>query len=168
MALTLAGYSGQITLIDQGGNRAQKIYDLKSATFAEALADLQAILALLEPITDARVEGYTVNTNFREDAFSYPTGGTQVENIAELVLVLEAGIDKTAVHRIPAPSDGIFQASAGKGYNIVDINDAQLAAYIEGVFTTTDGVAYISDGETVQDLGSIRAGKRIHRASRKG
>lgn len=168
MALVASGFEGSITLVDTGGNRSRKEYSLRAATYTEALADLQAILALLMAITDAVVEKYRVVTVYSEDAFAYPTGNVQVENIAEVVLLLSTGVGKTATHQIPAPIAGIFQSAAGKGYNVVDVSDSGLFAYIDGTFSATDGVAYISDGETVTDLAAIQSGKRVHRASRRG
>lgn len=169
MAISLLGYKGVITLVDQGGNPAHKVYNLREPTVAaDALADLVAIAALLDPITSANIRNYTLHTLYYEDAFGFPTGGVQIENIAELTVLLSAGLNKTAQIQIPAPVDGLFVASAGKGYNTVDIGDSALFAYVDGVYGETGGLAYISDGEMVADLAGIQSGKRVHRRSRKG
>jgi len=167
MALALAGYRGSITLIDQGANQSIKEYDLREATvYADALTDLQTIAGLLAPTTDAAVRGYSLTTLYLESAFSLPTGGVQIENIAELVLNIAGQPLKSARAQIPAPADTIFQSSSGKGYNIVDPSGA-VYAYVNGVWGPT-GVAYISDGEQTPSLNPVRSGKRIHRASRNG
>jgi hypothetical protein len=167
MAIVLGGYSGIVTLVDQGANTVHKKYDLREPTvYADALADLQTIVGLLTPITDAVVRGYVVHAHYVEDTFAYPTGGTQIENLAEFVLRLDTDEYKTAIHTVPAPDDDIFINSAGPGYNTVDPT-GDVYAYINGVFGPT-GVAYISDGETTPTSGVILSGKRVHRASRKG
>lgn len=168
MALVLSGFTGVVTLVDQGGKVVRKEYELReAATYATALADLQTIVSLLDPITNAAIRGYSIRTEYEDDAFAFPTGGVEVENVAQLIVALETE-NKYEKIFIPAPIDGIFLASFGKGYDVVDVGDAALFAYVDGVYSTTDGVAYISDGETVKDLAAIQSGKRIHRASNLG
>jgi hypothetical protein len=170
MALVFSRYEGVIHLRDRGGNHAFKEYDLREATLhADALADLAAIVALLDPITNAAVQGYTVRTVYEEDAFAFPTGDSQVENIARVVALIDgAEVGKTVNIEIPAPVDGIFMGSAGKPYNIVDVGDSALFAYTDGVYATTGGLAYISDGETIADTNALVSGKRIHKKSKNG
>jgi len=166
MALVLTGYRGSIKLMDQGANHSTKEYDLREqVVYADAFADLQTIAGLIAPITDAAVQMYSLTTMYVDDAFALPTGGVQIENIAELVLNIAGQPLKTARAQIPAPADAIFQASTGRGYNIVDTGDVY--AYVNGVWGPT-GVAYISDGEQTPSLNPTRSGKRIHRASRNG
>lgn len=169
MALAFAGFVATVILKDQGGNTAVKEYELREATtHATALSDLSDIVALLDAITDAVVFGYDLRTVYREDNFAFPTGGVNVENIAEITALIEGGAGKTATIKIPAPNVGIFLGSAGKAYNNVDLSDTALFAYINGTYGDTAGLAYISDGETLQDSNPIQSGKRVHRASRTG
>jgi|EndMetStandDraft_4_1072995.scaffolds.fasta_scaffold102740_3 hypothetical protein len=170
MALTFLKYAGVIHLRDRGGNHAFKEYDLREATtYADALTDMAAIVALLVPITNARVQDYYVKTVISEDAFAFPTGDSQVENVARIVALLDSDeVGKTVNIEVPAPVDGLFMGSAGKPYNIVDVGDSALFAYTDGVYATTGGLAYISDGETIADTNALVSGKRIHKKSNNG
>jgi len=170
MALVFSGFRGRVTLRDQGGNYAFKEYDLREATtHADALSDLSAIVALLDPITNAVIQGYSLSTIYEEDGFAFPTGGVQIENLARVTALLDSDeVGKTVTIEIPAPVDGIFMGSAGKSYNIVDVGDSALFAYTDGVYATTGGLAFISDGETIQDTNALVSGKRVHKKSNNG
>lgn len=170
MALSFLQYKGVIHLRNRGGNHAFKEYDLKeAATHAAALTDLQSIVTLLTPITNARIQEYYVKTIYAEDAFSFPTGDSQVENVARVVALIDGDEPgKTATIEIPAPVDGLFMSSAGRGYNTVDVGDTALFNYTDGVFSTTDGVAYLSDGETIMDSNALVSGKRVHKKNNNG
>ena len=166
MALVLSGYTGRIKLMDTGANVSWKEYELTATTFADALSDTQAILALLTPLTTANVERYSVNTVFAEDAWVWPQN-TQVENIAEITVVLAEGIGQTEQIQIPAPVAAMFQTTVGKGSNVVNIAYAPLVAYV-GIYESGTGYATISDGEFVAATNNIASGKRVHRKSRRG
>jgi hypothetical protein len=166
MALTSKGFYLHVTLVDQGGNRAVLRYDLTGVDFATATANATNILAELAGVTDAAVWSYNLGEAFEDGAISY--GGGEVENVASISARIDSTEQKYATIRIPAPSDGIFSAAGGPGYNIVDPADVDLLAYLATFETGED--ALLSDGEaldTVATAGNV-TGKRIHRKSRKG
>jgi hypothetical protein len=163
MALVSDGYELSVNLKDNGSNVSTKRYYLTSATFAEAVTDTATILAALNAVTDAHISGYRLAEKYIEDAYSAPGSGVNVENIAEVVGLISGESDKYARFEIPAPEAGIFVAASGKGANTVDIGDANVLAY--AALFQTDGECTLSDGEV---LGTLTAGKRIHRKSTKG
>ena len=165
MALVLDGYEARVTLIDTGANRSVKEYQLTATTFADALSDTQAIIALLDPLTTAVVEKYTVGPRFVEDAFAWPQN-SQIENIMQLSALLATGIDKTATIFIPSPVNTVWISTTGKGNNVVNIANADVLAYVN--MYAAGGYATISDGENVAAAGALQSGKRIHRKSKKG
>lgn len=167
MAITSDGFKGSITLVDNGNNQSTLQYDLVGADFAAALADMTAIVAALDPLTDAVVKTWTVGEKYSEKALTLPIGGVQVENVALVSVRITGHDDKYGQFRIPAPVAGLFSASSGDLANVVDPNDADLSTY--GAIFGAGGHATISDGETIQGVsGQTTKGKRIHRGSRKG
>lgn len=164
MALVAAGFEFSVVLVDSGGNKATRVYALTSADMTEALSDAAAIVALLTTITNATVQGYRVAQKFEEDAFAYPLGGVNVEELALVTARIDGSPDKTVNFSIPAPKDTIFVAVTGSSRNRVDTADPDLIAYAS--IWNPGGRATISDGESIAF--PLLEGKRIHRGSRKG
>jgi len=180
MALVKVGYTASIKLVDGGGNVAHFRPGIVGADHATALANCQAVVAALDPMTDAIIGGYSVAEVWGEDTEEYGAVSSEVENIAEVVCRLDAVAAKFHTFRIPAPVLPLFQGTVGPDANDVNIANANLVTFIE-LFTDktgytvpgADAIALISDGEKVKpnnviDTPVIKAGKRIHRASRKG
>jgi hypothetical protein len=163
MALVLSKYTGSIEVKDNGGNTSVRTYHLRSATIGDALTDMVAIVARLNPVTDGVISGYRVSAVYEEDAFAYPAEGVQVQNQAQVVGLIDGHIAKFHRLTIPAPDQDIFVSDSGPGADIVDVTNAALLTYLAGFEAT--GEAYISDGE---DWGQITEGKRIHIKSKKG
>jgi len=166
MALQTKGFSLDLVLVDNGGNRSGMRFDLNSADFTEATADATSIVNAVEGVTDALIRSYRLAEVFEEDTELYGDG--EVENVASISARIDNAEVKFATLRIPAPSDGIFQAAEGPLYNVVDPADAALVAFL--ALYATGGVAFTSDGETLLSPGTAGnvTGKRIHRKSRKG
>lgn len=179
MAIVSQGFNASVKLVDAGGNDSVLRFDVQGATYATALANLQAIVAALDPLTNALVAGYTVAEKFAEDTDQYGAAGSEIENIAQIVSPLET-TGKYATVKIPAPVDAMFVGTTGPDRNKVNTSYAALLTYL-GLFTDktgygtpgADAIALVSDGEKIKpdDANSrpfIEAGKRIHRASRSG
>jgi len=156
MALVSDGFKASVTLVDTGGNKSVLQYDLTAATNAQALTDTAAILAALDAVTEAKVERYEVREVFIEDAFAYPADASNWVKASITVNLETAG--KRANITIPAPEDGIFNATTGPGHDIVKADAAVLLTYI-GLFQS-GGEATISDGEVVDATPSID-GRRV-------
>lgn len=161
MALTKTGYQVSATLEDLGSNRSTMQFFVDSGeAIADVISAASGLMSALAAVTDAAIVSYRVSEVYEDSAVS-PAG--EVEEQALLVVNTDDG--KKALMRIPAPNVGIFAASSGPNYNVVDINDATLLAYI-AEFEAGAGVEFlISDGQTVASLVS---GKRIHRGSTHG
>lgn len=163
MAIVGVGYEGSIELVDNGGNRTTKTYQLRATTPAEAITAIASIASSLDAITNASIVGYKASQVFAEDALVFPSGDVQIENQALVRVSIADNPLKSATFSVPAPVIGIFTGVIGGSANVVDIADADLVTY-SNEFKAT-GSAFISDGE---DLDFMVSGKRIHRKSRNG
>lgn len=165
MALVSTGWYWSVTLIDNGGNKTSKTYQLQSADATEAAIDAAAALGALNGVTDAAIVSHHFYQEFAEDALVLPGSGVQIENLALMEFTLAVDPTKMATHTIPAPAPAIFVAASGPGANVLDTGNAQLAAYADLFTDDTDPTFFISDGE--QAL-TFNGGRRIHRKSRRG
>lgn len=162
MALVSDGYELVVVLKDTGNNSTTMRWDLTAVSAAAAETDALAIIAVLNPITDAEIVSYRVSHKFIEDAFSFPSAA-EVEKKASIIALIDGESVKTCNFKIPAPNVGIFQGSEGDAFNIVDISDTALLSY--ALVFQTAGEATISDGEV---MGDLLKGKRISVGSRRG
>ena len=163
MAYNLDGYTGYVTLIDNGSNTTTKSFKLTSSTAADAATDIGAIVAAMVNVTDAVVVSYGATAVYVNDSVALPASGVQIEDQALITVSIVGHPTKSGTITVPAPKPGIFVATSGENANVVDLEDAAVEAYI-GLFQA-DGEAYISDGE-IADL--AKKGRRVHRGSRRG
>lgn len=168
MALTDSGFKLSVVLVDNGGNKATKTYDLIATTFTEAQTATTAILAALAGVTDAVVKSYFVGQSFKESALVLPGTGVQVENTAKITALIAGEVDKYATINIPAAKPAIFTGLSGKAANIVDPANIALGTYLD---LAAEGEASytVSDGEYIEPTSSSTvSGKRVHRGSTSG
>lgn len=164
MALASQGFTGYVTVADNGNDRSTKSFNLRAATYANAATAMETIVSALQGVSNAVIVGYGVTHVFAEDAFVVPTDDSVQNEMQALLTVSIAGQPlKSATITIPAPKQGLFVATSGSGANTIDTTDAAVQAYVD-LFKST-GVAYISDAE---DADVLKEGRRIHRGSRKG
>jgi len=163
MALVSTGFELVVTFADTGDNRTTRTYDLVEAAYADAAADAAALVALIATITDAAIVGYGLKQKFLENAFALP-GNAEVENQAFFAGKINGDPTDSATLSLPAPAGAIFTAASGPGYNIVDMGNTDVGAFID-VFDTA-GTAQLSDGET-WDATTV-SGKRRHVKSFRG
>lgn len=166
MALASVGWYLSVVLADNGGNKSTLRYDLTAADAATAATDASTIMTELGPVTDAAIVGYSLGERFEEDTTFYGSG--EIENIASISARIDSADQKWATIKIPAPAAGIFKAASGPDYNLVDVADADLVAYLN--LFATGNEALLSDGEALVSPGTAGnvTGKRIHRGSRRG
>ena len=162
MALVSKGYWGWNTRVDTGGQRTTLHYQLRGADEIAAAANMTAIRAALNAITDTVEAAYGLGYRYEEDDLSYPAGDVQNENKLSCTVVL-AGGQKRANFKVPGPKVGCFVAATGPGNNECNVNAGIVTDYFD-LFTLA-GAAYISDGE---DALLLESGKRIHAKSNKG
>ena len=163
MAYVLDGYTGYITLVDNGSNTTTKSYKLTSANAGDAATDIAAIADALVDVTDAVIVSFGATAVYVNDALSLPASGVQIEDQALITVSIVDHPTKSGSISIPAPKPGIFVATSGSTANVVDLADAAVTAYI-AIFQT-GGEAYISDGEVAD---TAKNGRRVHRGSRRG
>jgi hypothetical protein len=114
-----------------------------------ARASSAALVTDLAAITNSAISKYYTYQEFVEDSFSLPSGAEN-QNQALLVLSIDGAPTKSAKLRVPAAVDGIFAATEGENYDVVDVNDADLLAFIANF--TTEALFYVSDGEQADSL----------------
>lgn len=157
-----------VNLIDSGLDRGSLTFRLvEAAVYADAVADAQAIIALLEAVTTAEIVSYSVSGRTIQDAVSIPVTGVEMENRATIIAQSATSPLKTATVVIPAAAIGLFQATTGAGHNLIDQNDTDLLAYLN-IWQETGALASLSDGEFLADTAVFRSGKRTHRKSSDG
>lgn len=163
MALVSQGFELVVSLADTGDNRTNRTYDLVEAAYADASTDAAALISALNLITDAVVVGYSLNQKFIENALALPANA-EIENQAFFAGKITGDPTDSATLSVPAPAAGIFTAASGPGYNIVDMGNTNVTAWI--ALFATGGTAQLSDGET-WDTATV-SGKRRHVKSFKG
>jgi len=163
MALVSAGFECVVQFADTGDNRTIRTYDLVEAAYADAAADAAALVALLNPICDASIVGYSLNQKFKENAFALPAAA-EIENQAFFAGKINGDPTDSATLSVPAASPDIFTSPTGPGYNIVDMGNTDVTAFI-AVFDT-GASAQLSDGETWDP--TTVSGKRRHVKSLRG
>lgn len=145
MAFTADGFALSVTLLDTAGKSFVMDFKLRAADHATAVTDTATVIAALAGVTDLEIGAYAIRTLYVEDTPVLPTAVTGWDKAS--ITVDLATPNKKANLTIPGPDVGIFTASSGAGYNIVDASDAALGSYID-LFKAA-GECYISDGEDV-------------------
>lgn len=131
------------------------------------------LLSALVTIRDALVVQINLNTKAllinmfisikqTEDTLTIPASDCHVNEMASVILNLEAGDNKKTTLQIPAPVDAMFQGASGPTFDDVKIDEANLGTLVD-MFQTTGGSFTLSDGETVDDTVPIVSGRRIFR-----
>ena len=163
MAIVSDGWNLVVGFVDTGANTTTRSYDLVAADAAEAATASAAVLAALANVTDATITGYTVGEKFIEQSYVLPAAA-EVENQAQISLMIFQQPNKRGILTIPAPKPAIFEELSGDGFNRVDFSDNAVIAF-RALFVT-GGDATISDGEVGTTVNS--KGKRIHSKSNRG
>lgn len=171
MALDLIQWNVSVALIDQGGNVTTRSWDLITAPVDDdvtaTLTEIAAFLVVLQGVTKCTIKNYTLSRKAIESALVVPTNGAEVEAHAIITAPIFGDATESATIDIPAPEDGLFTAASGAGYNVVDVSDAALLAYLD-YFTNGEATQmfYVSDGEEITQE-NLR-GKRTHSKSVRG
>jgi len=172
MSLVKQNWSVEITLIDKGANETTRTYPLVATDDAGDVTDLVTevtgtILPALLAVTLAVVKKWTLRLLYLETALSLPTdSGAEIEAHALITAPIYGLPNKSAVVDIPAPEVVCFIDTNGPGYNEVDVGAAEVLAYC-GLFSAAGNVAYISDGEQLNN-GIGMKGRRTHSRSQRG
>lgn len=149
----------RFTLEDKYGKKFFKTYPLRTATATQAQADAATIETLLAAVVSPRIAQVRVTEVSDVSSVSGSTPGAE----AAVLSVRLSTVGKTAVHILPGGEDGIYVPS---DLTQIDGADTALLAYLDGVFGGTNGVAYLSDGETIADANQIAGGERVNRLVR--
>lgn len=163
MALTAGSWYTVFELVDTGGKVVTRRYEQSApADDAAARASALAMATDLAAVTNAKIKSYHTYQVFEEDALTLPTAAE-----VEMQALITVGIDgkplKSASITIPAPVDGIFVASSGSNYDVVDGTDTDLAAFLANF--DSEALFYVSDGE---QMDGFKKGVRRHVKSSRG
>jgi len=158
MALTADRWFTVFKLTETSGRSTiLRVEQSAPADDAAARVSAAALATDLAAVTNCNIEAYYTYQEFVEDSFSLPSGA-EIENEALLQLSIDGEPTKTATLRIPAPVDGIFAGATGPSYDVVDISDTDLLAFVANF--TTEELFYVSDGEQAD---ALIGGHRRHR-----
>ena len=177
MALQVKYVDFRFRLKDRGGNIGPMTIKTSATTPLGASNLLDTAIPLLAAITKAKVITATYTWGYQEDDLSVDATNGEVEERAaiEMALVLSSfGPGQTTFggFEIPAPIDALFVATFGPNYNIVNIAQADLQAWL-ALYDSGLGIGgsfTLSDQQTALDYTdvSLNEGKRVHKGSRKG
>ncbi len=169
--MTLAYSTGptviRVVYIDDHSRKSVKDYVVPTSVWDPA-TDLWTVIETvrnnlvieINKVTVALVLNAFIVVRQTEDTLTIPAVDSHVNEIASVIVNLEAGENKKAVVQIPAPVIGLFVGPTGPDKDRVDTTDVDLNTFIDQ-FQTTGGEFTISDGETVDDTVPIVSGRRI-------
>jgi len=157
MALTADRWFTVVELVETSGKKTRKRFEQSApADDTAARAAALALVTDLAAITDAVVASYHTYQEFVEDALSLPASA-ELQNQAVIQLSIDDEPTKSATVIVPAPKDAIFAGATGPNYDILDVADTDLIAFVANF--TTEALYYVSDGEQAETL---LGGKRRH------
>lgn len=162
MAFVSHGFFVTFELVDKSEHTTRRTYQVNAATYADAVTAVTTFRGYLEAMTDATITTQSISERYANDAAQLPTATRPITENATLTLRINNNPLKKASTSVPMPKDGIFVAASGEGFDIVDPADAAVIAFW-GAFTP-NGEMYISDGETVDEIAGLVAGRRTGRS----
>lgn len=147
MAMTFAFYRLNVDFTETSGKSVRRTYKLNPAvvtddTIAEDTAT--TILAELVLLTNSVINSMQLSRVYF-DTNALPASAEN-SNQALITAKLTGKPNQSGVISIPAAKDGIFVAATGKGHDVVDVADTDLADFL-GDFLP-GGEIVISDGDT--------------------
>jgi hypothetical protein len=160
MAIVAASpaFRANIGLVASNGKTMSVNLSLTATNYDDAVTAVTAFLVDLALVSAGVVKGYSITSQAVNDGLLLPTSDDA--EYGERAMVTGQIADnplKSYVLYIPMPRIGIF-AGTGPLRDIVDINDADLLAYVQN-FTGTGDIATVSDGELVEN---ILSGRRVN------
>jgi len=129
------------------------------ADYAAAQTAALALVTDFAAVTDAEILSYHVYQENDEDTVVVPSAA-EIQNEALLSFSIISSPNKFGTVAIPAAKASIFSGATGPQYDIVDIEDSNVAAFADNWLL--DDLYWLSDGETAD---ALEGGKRRHRKS---
>lgn len=150
MALTAGRWWTVVELKETSGKSTTLRFEQSApADDAAARASSLALVTDLAAITNSVVAKYYTYQEFLESALTLPASAEN-QNQAMLILSIDGAPTKVGKIRVPAAAAGIFAAETGSNYDVVDVTDADLIAFVANF--TTEALFYVSDGEQADSL----------------
>jgi len=147
--MAVFAWLGAITLVDEHGLKTLLRFMIPNEVFTpydSAKADLDAIVAALDPLTDANIAQVSLTQLLDADE-GLGAANSDVSDEAAIVTFINATGTQAKYHtvRIPAPVDALFTTG---DLTVVDETHAGLIAYIGELADRVE----VSDGEQINDL----------------
>jgi hypothetical protein len=167
-----------VKMIDKGNNKFQARWYSNGTVYATAQDLNLSMVTALEALTDCFIveAGYTFRFVEPDQTPLATYGEGEKKAMVSCALVTSSppnpGQTKFAQILIPAPKESLFLATAGDGANIVDVENADLVAFLEN-FAVGAGLLphlTLSDFQAIKDpnVPANLSGKRVTRKSNNG
>jgi len=153
------GYFATVTIMDTGEETATLTVELRAADEAAALTAMTTWMTNFRLVSKCEILRYNLQRRYINNAIAIPTAA-QLQEKARISFRLENTSEYETLD-IPAPRDTVFLADVGAASEIVDIADNAVGSYTD-LFKSA-GIAFISDGESLEEL---KDGERV--STRKG
>jgi len=158
MAFVTQKFMCNLTLAGADGKRMVRKFHLQATTLDAAAALALNLVQRYGLVSDARLEKYTVEKIFVDDAFTLPAvADTKTQAAFSVQIAGHPG--KRANVTIPAPKSTIFQAATGDGANVVNFEKEEVGWFLD--MFVLGAHAFVSDGETINK--ATATGRRVHK-----
>jgi hypothetical protein len=132
-----------------------------ATTLAAGKAYADAYVALLAPVTDCALTGYSVTQDFYDDTFPLAAAGSDVEDKGVLIIRTVANTIKTLTW--PGIVESVLVNSISPPGTFIDLANADVAALVAALITGIGGTAP-SNGRG-DDLRSVKEAYKKNTAS---
>jgi hypothetical protein len=134
-----------------------------ATTLADAQAYATAYVALLDPVTDCALLGYSITQEYYDNAFPLAAAGSDVEDKGVLIIRTVANTIKTLTW--PGVVESVLVNSISPPGTFIDLANASVAALVAALITGIAGTAP-SNGRG-DDLRSVKEAYKKNTASLK-
>lgn len=144
MAMVSGGVKLTLTYKDDDFALSKTSVDFPPGT---TLADVQSYAtsyaALIAPVTDCALEGYTVTEDFYDDTYPQPAAGSDVEDKG--VLIIRTANNKTRQLTWPGVIESVLMNTISPPGTYINLANAAVAALVSALITGIAGVAPSND-----------------------
>lgn len=144
MAIVSGG--SKLTLIYQDDDLAtsRTSIDFPPATAAAAIqAYASAYAALVDPVTDCALKGYSITEDWYDDTYPTPAAGSDVEDKG--VLVIRTQNNKTRQLSWPGVLESVLVNTISPPGTFIDLANVAVAALVSALITGVAGTAPSTD-----------------------
>jgi hypothetical protein len=144
MAIVSGG--SKLTMIYQDDDLAtsRSSIDFPAATAVAAIQTYAAAYAaLLDPVTDCALKGYTITTDFYDDTYPTPAAGSDVEDKG--VIIMRTQNNKTRQFNWPGVLESVLMNTISPPGTYIDLANVAVAALTAALITGIGGTQPSND-----------------------